>query len=368
MAERELKDLWPLLQKTYPKICTTNLKKIITHKGGLEISVGEAEGWILNHYLKVPTRILQRLDHFTAKDFPKLFKKLQGFEWQKYLRQGDVDIVVSTYRSRLKMKNRIAESVQKAVAAANERQKLRKPFLKVSQTIFVRIENDVVTISIDTSGESLHRRGYKLMTVEAPMRETLAAGSLRWMLTALSPLPDRVIFTDPTCGSGTLVLELAALYMPPRLRHFAYRNFPHAGEILPENKWTSLAALSKNWSFEGFDISEAAVQAATKNAEKLGVEKRCHFEARDLTAGASLGNGDFRVIMMNPPYGERLKSREPEALVRAAIETYDPIALLVILPSSLKRPVLSSDYKWHNAELNTLNGGIGVTIRLAMRR
>lgn len=368
MAERELKDLWPLLKKTYPKVCTSNLKKVISHKGGLEIDVEEAEGWILNHYLKIPTRILQRLDHFTAKDFPKLFKKLQSFEWQKYLRQGSVDIVVSTYRSRLKMKNRIAEAVQKAVAAANERQKLRKPFLDVPQTVFVRIENDVVTISLDTSGESLHRRGYKLMTVEAPIRETLAAGCIKWMLTALKPLPEYVIFSDPTCGSGTLVLELASLYMPPKFRQFAYRNFPHAGEILPEKKWTALAALPKNWSFEGFDISESAVQAATKNAEKLGVEKNCRFETRDLTETSPFGNGDFRVLVMNPPYGERLKSREPEALVRAAIETYDPIALLVILPSSIKRPVLSSDYKWHNAELNTLNGGIGVTVRLAMRR
>jgi putative N6-adenine-specific DNA methylase len=363
LAIRELKTTWKQLLVLYPTFCKTKIDQITELKGGFEAEFEQKEGWLLNHYLKIPTRILQRIESFPAKDFPKLFKKLQTIKWQNYLRQGPIDIVVSSFQSRLKIKERIAETVQKAVAAANDHQPLRKKFLETPQTIFVRIEKDVVTVSLDTSGEALYKRGLKTHTVEAPIRETIASAAIQWMLMALKPLPQDTIFTDPVCGSGTLLFEIAALPFPIKKRLFAYRNFPCAGKFA-EPQWKELELHPTTWTYEGYDFSEKSLNSAKKNSKHF--PGRFQFEQRDLME--TVRADGIRVVMMNPPYGERLIGHESEALLKQAVENYDPIAILLIVPSKLKKPQLSSDYRWHTTELRTISGGIDIVIRLATRK
>ncbi|MCB0361393.1 MAG: hypothetical protein KDD35_01640 [Bdellovibrionales bacterium] len=160
-----------------------NLQQAEVVSGGIELNLALKEGWILNNYLRIPTRILQRLERFRCRDYSQIKKKVSRWPWYQYLRDGEIRVHVSSHNSRLNMKKRLVSSVVEGIGEAKKRQAFRKPHLEIPQNIYIRIEADQATLSLDTSGEFLFRRGYKEYVTKAPMRETLAS-ALYWLASA----------------------------------------------------------------------------------------------------------------------------------------------------------------------------------------
>ena len=197
------------------------LNEVRPSSGGVAFSGGLRELYAANLHLRTATRILVRLGDFKATDFPELFRKALRLPWGSFLRPDtSIEIRASAHRSRLIHTGRIVETVGSAIERALGRAAPSNGDAGFKQLILVRFEEDSCTISCDSSGELLHKRGYRSAAGAAPLRETLAAASL-----LLLGWDGSIPLCDPLCGSGTIVVEggLMATHQPPgRHRHFAF--------------------------------------------------------------------------------------------------------------------------------------------------
>jgi putative N6-adenine-specific DNA methylase len=265
--------------------------------GGVEFSGPVEACWRANLWLRTATRILVRAGEIEAREFAKLRRRAAGLPWDRLLpRNAAVDISVSASRCRLYHTGAVAENLHQAIADA-----VGKPEgdpLKV----LARGVGDRWTLSVDSSGELLHRRGWRLDPAEAPLRETLAAALLyacKW--------DPATPFYDPMCGAGTIVLEAAALArnLAPGLgRRFAFERWPGfdaaAFEKLRED---ARAAIRPATAFVGgSDHALSAVEAAQRNAARAQLDVRLSVADLDqVRAPESAG-----LVLTNAPYGKRV--------------------------------------------------------------
>jgi len=353
LAREELLEKWKQLQIVHPDIFK-NAPDIRSSIGGLSISTNYAAGASLNHYLKIPTRILLRLDTFRSRDLPKLYERLRKIPWENYFRDDSVFVKASSHGSRLKIKERIVNTALSAIRNRQEHQSFRKKFLDVPQTVLIRIVDDDVTVSLDLSGEFLYLRGYKPHNPEAPLRETLAAAL--YFSACLNFKKQFHQIYDPFCGSGTLLFEAQQFWKPNTHRPFAFSNFPITAKLLTPQKWTSLGSEIdiKAW---GSEKNSKEFLALEKNIEiyskKTKMSVDVHHEDA-LSANVQL-DGETLVIT-NPPYGQRI---EDSALFREYIKKNSPKAWAVIAPQEVLRSL--SCRKTHE----TTNGGLGVHIAIS---
>ena len=278
--------------------------------GGVEFEAGLEGIYRVNLMLRTASRILVRLGEFYTTAFWDLVKKASKLEWERFLNAGQaVQFRVACHRSRLYHSGAVAERVADAIGA-----RLGMPMsvtgtgAQVSgeppQLIVVRLASDRCTISIDSSGEHLHRRGYRLGVAKAPLRETLAAGMLfasGW--DNLSPL------TDPFCGSGTIPIEAALLAckIPPGgKRAFAFQSWPgYQAELfdhLLQEAWANVVL--QTGSIAGFDRDAGAIRLAQENATRAGVAGAIQFSVQ---AFSHLSLDSPGWVVSNLPYGLRLK-------------------------------------------------------------
>ncbi len=329
--------------------------------GGVEIEVGLVEGWVLNHYLRIPTRILQRLETFRCREYLRLQEKVGRFGWHQYLREGEVKVHVSYHRTRLNMKKRLVEAVNSGLDMARTKQKFRKIHLKTPQNIFLRIEGDRATLSIDTSGELLYRRGYKNCVTKAPIRETLASALFWLVCSSVKDCP--VCILDPMCGSGTLGLEPLVFWQSLVKRSFSYQNFPSAPSLIPSS--VSAGLKSDRGAMETFfgDIDPSAILATRANSNAL-------FGRELPPSKAILGDWlecwdlvDFLrplLMVVNPPYNERLKQNQDSLIsdFSKMLRKVKPDICGVVWPGRVL-PRLPG--RWIKS-VATLNGGLPVTL------
>ena len=265
--------------------------------GGVEVAGGWPEVRRANLALRIPNRVLARLASFRAMHPAQLDRRARRVDWRAALRP-DVPVAVEAVcrRSRVYHPKAAASRVAGALEAAGI------PVADDGLRVAVRIEDDLCTISVDTSGEPLHRRGFKQAVVRAPMRETMAAGFLRacgW--------DGRAPVVDPMCGSGTFVIEAAerAMGLPPgRGRDFAFERLA----AFDAGDWAAMraAAVPRDVSgFAGSDRDAGAVAAAVANAERAGVGRACVFDRRPVSEAAP-PNGARGLVVVNPPYGGRV--------------------------------------------------------------
>jgi putative N6-adenine-specific DNA methylase len=281
--------------------------------GGVEFRGALADLYRANLHLRTASRVLLHLGSFFADTFSDLGRRSKRLSWEVYLRPGrPVALRVICHRSRLfhsgAVTERILESIGSGLGQVPPIQKLDGEDEKnPRQLIIVRLVENRCTVSLDSSGALLYRRGYRLATARAPLRETLAAGMLMasgWDLR--SPL------IDPFCGSGTIPIEAALMarkIAPGVNRHFAFMDWPNFdGET-----WESLKALSRQGSPKsvrpvlGSDRDAGAIRAAGENAGRAGVADDIIFSLRALSdLEAPPGPG---WVVTNPPHGVRLKSQ-----------------------------------------------------------
>ena len=209
----------------------------------------------------------------------------------------------------------IQKAIVKRLQKAYGREGERLPMDGADYALRVSAYKDIITIGIDTSGESLHKRGYRRLTAKAPITETLAAA-----LIMLTPFGNDRILVDPFCGSGTFLIEaamMAADIAPGMERNFAATRWSNlmekrlwydAYDEARAKKSDGLKKLGEHTDLQGYDIDPQIVYAARENARLAGVSELIHFQQRDV---ALLSHPKkYGLIITNPPYGERLEEKE----------------------------------------------------------
>jgi putative N6-adenine-specific DNA methylase len=269
-------------------------------EGGVEVQLDMHQLAILNQILKIPTRILLRIDSFRCRDLPKLYKKLQKISWNLYLHGEDPEFSITSNKSRLfddrKIKTTALESVKKFYAARPFKKNRLDLIGKVpSNTIYLRFDNDDCQLSIDTSGAPLYKRGQDKFIGKAPIRENLASA----LLFNFKKHSKSKLLIDPMCGSGTFLIE-AKNWFTPLKRDFAYQNFLNAN--FPEHDFSNSSNLWEE--FRGYDFDSEVAEIAKSNFESSAIQKEDLFDEK-----ASDFQGD---IIINPPYNKRLKNKDED--------------------------------------------------------
>jgi putative N6-adenine-specific DNA methylase len=279
--------------------------------GGIEFTARPEQVMLANLNLRSPTRILMRVAQFRATSFDHLEKKTANIDWEIYLKKNArIGIRVTTRKSRLYHSDAIAQRVKQIIRTHLAAVETIKAAPDTVHTLFIRAENDRFTLSIDTSGDPLFKRGIKKQITPAPLRENIAAAMLYW-----AGLGAGDVLIDPMCGSGTFSLEAAMIKSgtPPGL----YR--PFAFEFLPGFSRKTFNHLKKNAlsqqltcnNHEIFasDIDQNAVSAIKKNIGTYDFARMIDVQNTDFFSlnPERLCNSQKGVIVLNPPYGRRLE-------------------------------------------------------------
>ncbi len=266
-----------------------------------------------NIFIRTAERILLKMGSFKASDFDELFEGTKAIPWEEYLPRNAKFWVTkaTTNKSALFSGSAIQSIVKKAIV---ERMKQTYRVNRFDEDgdeypIRVFIFKDMVSIGLDTSGTSLHKRGYRQLVGKAPISETLASALLM-----LTPWKYDRVLVDPFCGSGTFPIEAAMIganIAPGMNREF---NADSWDKIVPKKIWYNaydeahdLIRRDVEMNIQGYDLDPEIVKCAMANAREAGVDKYIHFQARDVKDLKHPKHYGF--IITNPPYGERLEEK-----------------------------------------------------------
>ncbi|WP_439137239.1 THUMP domain-containing class I SAM-dependent RNA methyltransferase [Roseicyclus sp.] len=274
--------------------------------GGVEVAGDLTEAVRANCVLRCAVRVLWRVASFRAMHLAQLDKRAKKLPWADWLR-ADVPVKVEAVcrSSKIYHDKAAVQRIAGAITAAG-----MTVASGAALVIKARIEDDLCTISIDTSGEPLHRRGHKTFVGKAPLRETMAAGFL-WQM----GFDGTQSVIDPMCGSGTIVLEAAEIALglvPGRSRDFAFAHLAGGGDEgrCPSRSPEYLESKDGRARFFGFDRDDGAIRGAQGNAARAGTSAVCHFTRQavsDLMPPEGVAPG---IILTNPPYGARIGERK----------------------------------------------------------
>ncbi len=312
-TSHELRGLGLLTSSRATKTKRTRGNKADDERGGVEFEGDFKAIYSANLSLRTANRVLVRVGDFHAAAFSELRKKAGRLPWERYLAPGQsVALKVTCHKSRLYHANAVAERVIGAIGDHLGKLPALDSFddtveEKPPQLFIVRLMRDHCIISADSSGELLHRRGYRLATAKAPIRETLAAGVILasgWDME--SPL------IDPFCGSGTIPIEAALMargIAPGHARRFAFMDWPDFNPALWE---AVLVDYKQGFSSQipkilASDRDAGAIEMAYANAERAGVADCIEFSCRAVSAIEPTVTG---WVVTNPPYGHRVSARK----------------------------------------------------------
>lgn len=267
-----------------------------------------------NIFLRTAERVLLKAGSFEARTFEELFQETKKIAWEELIPADGRFWVAkaSSVKSKLFSPSDIQSVMKKAMVERMKRHYdvERFPETGSSYPLRVFLYKDQVTIGIDTTGESLHKRGYRTLTSKAPITETLAAA-----LILLTPWKKDRIFVDPFCGSGTFPIEaamIAANMAPGMNRSFLSENWKN---LIPRKCWyeamdeaQEMVDTSVEADIQGYDIDGEIIRAARANAEAAGVAHMIHFQQRPVSQLSHPKKYGF--LITNPPYGERIEEKE----------------------------------------------------------
>lgn len=267
-----------------------------------------------NIFLRTAERILIKIGSFHAETFEELFQGTKNLPWEEYIpKDGKFWVAkAASVKSKLFSPSDIQSIMKKAMVERLKAQYEISWFPEDGENFPVRVflMKDEVTVGLDSTGESLHKRGYRKLTAKAPIAENLAAA-----LIELTPWNAGRILVDPFCGSGTFPIEaamIAANMAPGMNRSFLAEDWKN---VIPRKFWyeamdeaADLLDTEVEVDIQGYDIDGEIVKAARANAESAGVDHLIHFQQRPLSALSHPKKYGF--IITNPPYGERIEEKE----------------------------------------------------------
>lgn len=299
------------------------LKREITELGyevtqvedGRVTFLGDAEAVCrANIFLRTAERILIKAGNFHAETFEELFQGTKSIPWEAFIPEDGKFWITkaASVKSKLFSPSDIQSIMKKAMVERLKEVYHIEWFKESGQSFPVRVflMKDEVTVALDTTGESLHKRGYRKLTAKAPIAENLAAALLM-----LTPWKKDRILVDPFCGSGTFPIEaamMAAGIAPGMNRSFTAESWRH---LIPARQWydaveeaTELMNPDVDTDIQGYDIDDTMVSIARENARLAGVDKLIHFQKRGVDQLSHSKKYGF--IVTNPPYGERLEEKQ----------------------------------------------------------
>lgn len=266
-----------------------------------------------NIFLRTAERVMIQVGRFKATTFEELFQGIKNLPWEEYIPEDGKFWVkkASSINSKLFSPSDI-QSIAKKAMVERMKQNYHKEWFKedgAAYPVRIFLLKDEVTVALDTSGDSLHKRGYRTMTSKAPLTETLAAS-----LIMLTPWRKDRILVDPFCGSGTFPIEaamIAANVAPGMNRDFTAEEWTN---LIDRKLWYECVKEAEDMidttvkvDIQGYDIDGDVIKAARENAKRAGVEHMIHFQQR---AVADLSHPKkYGFIITNPPYGERLEDK-----------------------------------------------------------
>ncbi len=266
-----------------------------------------------NVFLRTAERILIKIGRFHAETYEELFQGTKALPWEEYIpKDGKFWVAkAGSVKSKLFSPSDIQSIMKKAMVERLKEKYHIEWFKEDGESFPIRVflMKDEVTVGLDTTGESLHKRGYRKLTSKAPIAENLAAS-----LIMLTPWRGDRVLVDPFCGSGTFPIEaamMAANIAPGMNRNFTAEKWGH---IVEKSNWydamdeaREMMDLSVETDIQGFDIDDSMVAIARQNAKLAGVDKLIHFQRRSV---ADLSHPKkYGFIITNPPYGERLEEK-----------------------------------------------------------
>lgn len=289
--------------------------EIVEVEDGKVTFAGDAEAIVrANMFLRTTERILLKVGKFKAVTFEELFEKTRALPWERYIPANGKFWIkkANSVKSQLFSPSDIQSIMKKAMVERLKSVYHVEWFDEDGPEFPVRVAfmKDIATIGIDTSGISLHKRGYRQATSKAPITETLAAALIK-----LTPWHKDRILVDPFCGSGTFLIEaamMAANIAPGLNRSFLCEDWKN---LISRKHWYAvreeardLMNLNIETDIQGYDLDGAMVKAARENAVRAGVDGLIHFQQRDV---ANLSHPKkYGFLITNPPYGERLEEKE----------------------------------------------------------
>lgn len=280
-----------------------------------------------NIFLRTAERVLLKVGSFKALSFDELFEKTKALSWEEFIpKDGKFWVAkAASVKSKLFSPSDIQSIMKKAIVKRLQERYHIEWFEEdgASYPIRVFLMKDIVTIGIDTSGVSLHKRGYREVAGKAPITETLAAA-----LIMLTPWNKDRILVDPFCGSGTFPIEaamIAANIAPGMNRSFTAEAWTN---IVPKKLWYEIINEANDMinddiqvDIQGYDVDPSVIKIARRNAREAGVEHLIHFQQRDVRELNHPKKYGF--IITNPPYGERLEDKaDLPALYKAFGDSY----------------------------------------------
>ncbi len=332
------------------------IRRSHTITGGVTFDATSRQLYAANVWLRTATRVLVRIARFRARDFAQLELGSAAIEWDHWVPRGRaLHFRVSTTRSRLYHTAAIEQRLRRVLGAENEAG-------NDGQLLVVRLADDQATISIDASGEPLYKRGWRLATSKAPLRETLAAS-----MVLAAGWPTDAPLVDPFCGSGTIAIEAALIaggVAPGATRSFGFQDWPS----FEPGTFASVRATVQGRSQQGAPIiardrDAGAIEMTLANAERAGVASRIHAERASVSDLGQVAGPRAGWIITNPPYGKRVSKDEDLRdlyarfgdVARAALDGWH-VGLLVADP----RVAGHARLDWHE-QFATRNGGIPVS-------
>lgn len=355
----ELKEKWAI---HFP---SSNLNILSVDDGGILISVQTLYGFALNHLLRTPTRILLRVAEFKARDFPKLFQKISKLPLKNLMIGGTPEVEVAATNSRLFDSRKIEKAIHDGLLEGYRKQPVKKKYLehfennKELPKIYYRAVDDLITISLDTTGEMLHKRGDKIFTGLAPIRENLAALLLKITTNNLSG--NGFTLLDPMCGSGTFLIEAYDSCQVNFERSYAYEHTPLWIDYAQKKAFLDSFKSQSNPLFnhyQGIEINDDVIIMAKKNinGRKIDVKKGDVFDSEVFSLGKS-------IVIINPPYGVRVGEKSQidvsyyEKIISRVRQKFSPERLGIIIPE---------EYRYHPKSSELIervpfkNGGLSV--------
>ncbi len=324
--------------------------------GGVTIKGDLADVYRANLQLRGATRVLLRIASFRAMHLAQLDKRARKVNWAKYLSPNSpIHVEASCKKSKIYHSKAAAARVEGAIV-----KELGGQISKDAPvTVKLRIEDDLCTISIDTTGDSLHKRDLKGAVGKAPLRETLAAMCLRAV-----GFDGTQTLVDPMCGSGTFPIEAAEIaygLWPGRARKFAFEHLAR-GTVRPTPPLAQKPAVK----FFGFDRDAGAIQSAQKNAHNAGVSDATVFNCQAISE-LQPPETPPGIFLVNPPYGARIGNRKPlfglySTLGRVVSERFEGWRFGMV--TSDQGLANATDLKWTDTH-RFINGGLQVSLYIA---
>jgi putative N6-adenine-specific DNA methylase len=293
------------------------------HIGGVLIECEFEQGLALNLYLRCATRVLLRIKSQKCRDFPKLFKIIQKVNWKRFLKKEEVKWSITTAKSRLINTSKMEQTCDDALKKYFEPNKISQKILSTpekyhTQKIFIRVENDDLELSIDTSGDALYIRGGDAYRGLASIRATIAS----CLIVQLLPRDKEINLLDPMAGSGTFLKEAKSFHKINTKRKFAFYDYSPKPELSDNQFKYDLKKVS------GIEINEVVAAQGTD----FGIELGDAFTYK---------SEDENYIICNPPYGKKVKLTKARNkfysdLVECSFKNMGAIKLSMITPLDIK--------------------------------